>query len=660
MQYFYFSFLSNSILINTEEVLNKYSSVFYCLLISVLLLQTAVIMLLYRSNAGQKKERSLLEKSQEEYRSIFYSLQEGFALFRLITDSNGNLKEYYLIDVNPAFEAITGFKKEEIMGQDFYLLLPLIEAENIERFKKVALTGEPDCYESYMKNFGKYLFVNVYKPEQDKLAFVFSDITQRKKAEELMQRQHLSFEALFKNSSDAIVLFNHNHEVVDINERFTVLFGYDIGEIRGKEVDSLLAAGEKLAEANQLTSDLLGGHEVSMESIRYGSDGLPREVSVKGVPIILDSRIIGGYGIYTDISHRKKAEKEILYMNYHDQLTGIYNRRFFEEELRRLDTERNLPISIIMADVNGLKLYNDAFGHAEGDKLIIKSAEILKKECRADEIVARLSGDEFVILLPGTNSEAAEKIIKRIKAASSSIRLQSMELSISFGWATKKDAAIDINEILKRAEDNMYRNKLSESPNLKERAVRTIINSLHEKSKREERHSQRVSYLCEAIGIEMELSENEVNELKTLGLLHDIGKIAIDEIILNKPGRVTAEEKEEIKRHPEIGYRILSLVNDMAELAEYVLAHHERWDGGGYPKGLKGKGIPLQSRIIAVAESYDAMTSERPYRESLSKEYALEELKRNAASQFDPEIVRIFTEKVIKRISEDSVDINVT
>jgi HD-GYP domain-containing protein (c-di-GMP phosphodiesterase class II) len=147
----------------------------------------------------------------------------------------------------------------------------------------------------------------------------------------------------------------------------------------------------------------------------------------------------------------------------------------------------------------------------------------------------------------------------------------------------------------------------------------------------------------------MGMNKAALNELEMLGLLHDIGKIAIDKEILNKPGRLTKKEWNEVKRHPEIGYRILSSVNDMAELAEFILAHHERWDGEGYPKGLRGEDIPLQSRVLALADAYDAMTSERAYRRSLSESAAVEELEKNAGTQFDPEIVRIFIEKVIKK-----------
>jgi len=328
--------------------------------------------------------------------------------------------------------------------------------------------------------------------------------------------------------------------------------------------------------------------------------------------------------------------------------------------LKRLDTERNLPISLIMADVNGLKLFNDAFGHAEGDKLLVKAAEIIRKELREDEIVARIGGDELVILLPRTDSEEANGIVKRIRASISNIRLKSIELSISFGWDTKNSTDQDIIDILKSAEDSMYRNKLFESPDIREKRIRAIINFFYDNNSEEEQHSKRVSSLCEAIGAAMGMTGAALDELKTLGLLHDIGKIAVDKSILNKPDRLTKEEWNEIKRHPETGYRILSSVSDMTEIAEFVLAHHERWDGKGYPKGIKGEDIPLQARIAAVAGAYDAMTSKSAYRNPLPESIAAEEIEKNAGTQFDPEIVRVFINKVINKKVKTSVDIDVT
>ncbi|PZX04608.1 diguanylate cyclase (GGDEF)-like protein/putative nucleotidyltransferase with HDIG domain [Psychrobacillus insolitus] len=334
--------------------------------------------------------------------------------------------------------------------------------------------------------------------------------------------------------------------------------------------------------------------------------------------------------------------KEVLYLIYHDQLTGLYNRRFYEIELERLDTTRDLPLTMVMGDVNGLKLINDSFGHAMGDELLKKVAEVIKKGCRADDIIFRMGGDEFVILLPKTDAFEAEIIIKRITELSLLEKVGSINISISFGYETKNNEDDNIQDVFKKSEEHMYNNKLIESQSMRKNAVDMIIKTLHEKNKRLEEHSQRVSKLCERMGEVLELFEYQIEELKTAGLLHDIGKIAINENILNKPDKLTCSEWKEIKRHSEIGYRILSTANDMSKIAEYVLSHHERWDGKGYPRGLSGKGIPFESRIIAIADAYDAMISERLYSSALLPKAAAEELRKNAGSQFDPELVSLF------------------
>lgn len=355
-----------------------------------------------------------------------------------------------------------------------------------------------------------------------------------------------------------------------------------------------------------------------------------------------------------------KTNEGISYLSYHDVLTGLYNRRFYEEEIRRLDVARNLPLSIIMGDINGLKLINDAFGHHTGDKLLKVAATTIQAMCRMDDIIARWGGDEFVILLPKTKKNEAAEIVRRIKELYGEKEINGIEGSISFGWDTKAEVTEDILQILKNAEDYMYRNKTLENESVRSSMINTIVKTLHEKNPREEKHSKRVSQLCQDIGTAIGLSEIEVSKLKVGGLLHDIGKIAIEEGILNKPGKLTEQEWLEIKRHPEIGYRILSSCHEMLELTEGVLCHHEKWDGTGYPKGLKGEAIPRVARIIAVADSYDAMTSERSYRKALSEEIVLQEIRNNAGTHFDPEIVKLFIERVLGKpysIPEDKGEI---
>ncbi|TGE32191.1 HD domain-containing protein [Desulfosporosinus sp. Sb-LF] len=340
-------------------------------------------------------------------------------------------------------------------------------------------------------------------------------------------------------------------------------------------------------------------------------------------------------------------KQQIIYLSYHDKLTGLYNRRFFEERLKLLDTPANLPIAILMGDIDGLKVVNDAFGHDKGDELLIKAAASVQGACRRDDLIARWGGDELVILLIKTNNKEVEEIVNRIKDLNVNETVYSIQVSITFGWDTKHDTDQELQKVLKGAEDSMYRNKITQNQGTRGSIVNTIIKALHEKNPREEQHSKRVGEMCENIGQAMGLSEMEVNRLKTVGLLHDIGKIAIDEGILNKPGKLIEREWDEIKRHPEIGYRILGLSYEMLELADCILAHHERWDGAGYPKGLKGEAIPRVARIIALADSYDAMTSERSYRNALSEEEACLEIRRNAGTQFDPYLARVFVEQVL-------------
>ncbi len=351
-------------------------------------------------------------------------------------------------------------------------------------------------------------------------------------------------------------------------------------------------------------------------------------------------------GTIQDITKRKKTEEDLKYFSYHDQLTGLYNRKYYEDELSRIDVDENLPLSIVMADVNGMKVFNDAFGHKRGDALLKKAAELFQSVCEKKYILSRWGGDEFVLILPQTDANAASEFIDRVKSLLVHEYMNDINLSISFGCDTKKNTLEDIQSIQIKAEDNMYKQKMMEGESLRGNAITTIIRTLYEKNPREERHSSRVSELCQVIGKELKLSRIDIQKLKVVGMLHDIGKIAIEESILNKPGSLTKEEFEEVKKHPDIGFRILSSSFEMKELANLTLFHHERWDGKGYPQGLKGEEIPVLSRIISIADSYDAMTSDRPYRKALTKEEAIDQILENLGSQFDPRIAKAFVENI--------------
>ncbi|PKM91003.1 MAG: diguanylate cyclase [Firmicutes bacterium HGW-Firmicutes-12] len=362
------------------------------------------------------------------------------------------------------------------------------------------------------------------------------------------------------------------------------------------------------------------------------------------------------FSIGVDITERKKAEEKLLFLSYHDHMTGLYNRRFFEEEVKRLDKARNLPLTIVMADVNGLKLVNDSFGHAAGDELLKKAAKVIQEACRADDIIARVGGDEFALILPQTDRNSAENLIRRIRENIVKGNTNTYVLSISFGHATKSEVREDINEIFANAENYMYKHKAFESASMRSKTIEVIMNSLFEKSARESAHSKRVSQICELIALALNFDEDEINTIKIAGLVHDIGKISVDEKVLNKYGTLDEDEWIEIRKHPESSRRILSAVKEFAEISDYVVAHHERWDGMGYPNRLKGEEIPIESRIIAVADAYDAMTSQRSYRKPMSKKKAIDELKKNTGIQFDPEIVEAFLSIPNNAINSDTGD----
>jgi diguanylate cyclase (GGDEF)-like protein len=333
------------------------------------------------------------------------------------------------------------------------------------------------------------------------------------------------------------------------------------------------------------------------------------------------------------------AYQKVRYMSFHDSLTGLYNRVYLEQEMARLDTARQLPISFIMADLNGLKLVNDTYGHEKGDILLKTAAEVITRSCREEDIIARWGGDEFTILLPLTTFSEALTICNRISANCLKASFAEMPLSIALGVASKIDETTSQVEVLREAEDNMYKQKLTESRSTKSAVLRALLKTLAEKSFETEAHTRRMQEIAKKIGVNMLLPDAELSRLELLITLHDIGKINISEEILTKNTSLTTDEWEKIKRHPEIGFRLARATEEFAHVAEDILSHHERWDGAGYPRGLKGKDIPLLARITTVADAFEVMSNGRPYKAAMNNSEIVDEFIKCSGSQFDPELV---------------------
>ena len=388
------------------------------------------------------------------------------------------------------------------------------------------------------------------------------------------------------------------------------------------------------------------GYENS-EEVFWKADNTYFNVDYSAYPQVKNGTVIGGVITFNDITERKKREEEIEYLSCYDSLTKLNNRSCFENNKIKIDKPENYPLSVIFADLNGLKMTNDIFGHNVGDELIKKSAEVLKKACRKEDIISRVGGDEFIILLPKTEKDIAEQLTRLIKAEMSNSKVAAIRCSMALGVNTKTQERQVLDEIIADAENAMYKDKTMNRQSTNRDLINTIIETLHSRSPQEKQHSDNVQKLCSMMGKALKLSKPEIDKLERSAYLHDIGKITIDKDILSKK-ELSEEEKEKMYQHPVVGYRILNLFDETLDLAEYIYNHHERWDGLGYPRGVAKDEIPFISRIIAVVETYDRIvygySAIRDKDSKINKERAISIIEEGSGKQFDPKIVKVFLE----------------
>lgn len=343
------------------------------------------------------------------------------------------------------------------------------------------------------------------------------------------------------------------------------------------------------------------------------------------------------------------SREELMKLSYNDKMTGLKNRAYADMCFKKLDHKANAKYSVIMGDINGLKITNDTYGHKKGDELIKKMAEILEDSCSKGDIICRWGGDEFLILIEGKKHNYVENLIAEIKMkCEEGVKDFGFYVSMALGSANNSGMA-DSETVMKIAEQKMYRCKLIDVHSSRNATIKSLKKTLYEKHAETEEHTLRVKNLSLELGRKINLPRHKLEELELLSTLHDIGKIGIPEDILRKPGKLTDKEWIIMKSHTEIGYRIAKAVPELAYVADEILSHHEKYDGTGYPQGLKGEQIPVLSRVINIVDSFDVMTHRREYKEAKSVDYAVQELKRCAGTQFDPMLVEKFLELLEKQ-----------
>ncbi len=570
----------------------------------------------------------------------------------------------YVIDLD-TYEIlfINNFGKEQfgdVIGQICYKAIGPHIMSPCPSCKKEQLKHDVDTsihYERYNKKSEKWFQCqdNMIKWSDDRLVklHVAYDITDKKMMEQQLFVEKEQFKTTLLSVSDGIIATDDQSKITVINEVAQQLTGYSEDEAVGKYLDEVFVViNETTRESigNLAQTVLNSGQAMEIEgpALLITKDGLEISVDDGAAPIVnKQGKMTGVVIVFRDYSDKREKQRQVEFLSYHDYLTGLYNRRYLEDSMLRMDTPRSYPFSILVLDVNGLKLTNDAYGHNMGDQLIKAVAKVVRQACRRDDIMARTGGDEFVVLLPNTNSEEAVAIKNRINTLASEVKLDSVIISLAIGVATKTRETQDIQDVLKEADNNMYRNKVQHGKTMRNQTIETLLRNINSKYDREQIHTERVAQYCEAIAHALDLNQGQVNEINALAILHDIGKIAISPDILNKNESLTDKEWEIIRQHPLTGYNILKNVEEYANLAEAVLYHHERIDGSGYPSGLKGPEIPLYSRIIAIADAYEAMTALGSYQKPKTKEEAIAELRRCAGTHFDKELVEIFINDVL-------------
>lgn len=592
-----------------------------------------------------------LEASRLKYFHLFDLAPIGYAVLN---------SEGIIYDLNLKAAEMLGRNRSQLTAGRFSMFAA-IKQDSFNNFRqhlfRVFHEDKPhSCTVSFINpekketTVAKLLSTAIDDEKMGKVCFLsMTDITELTLTEQALKKSERRFRELFEHQSSGIIII----ELLDNNK------GFHIKDINSSGCNILNRSSELLVD-HKLTEVLTGFQEHKFISTlqRVWNNSEPEEFASQNyrdqhTEFWADYRVFklpsGELAlVFDDITEKKAYADQLKLMSMKDQLTGIYNRTYFEEELKRYTSSRDYPITIISADVDGLKLINDTMGHDKGDKVLRASAKVLQDSLRKSDILARTGGDEFTALLPFTDKKTGEIIVSRIKDKITKYNNEhdDLPLSISIGVGTAKSQSKDLNEVLKEADDLMYRDKLYRSLSTRSHVVQALLATLAERDFITEGHTQRLAEICKKIGQKAGLTSSQLSDLYLLTQVHDLGKVGIPDSMLFKKGPLTDEEWDIMRLHPEKGYRIAMSSPDLSGVADLILKHHERFDGNGYPLGIEGHNIPIECRILAVVDAFDAMTNERPYNTVKTKSEAIKELEINSGSQFDPSVVKYFLEVI--------------
>lgn len=554
-----------------------------------------------------------------------------------------------ILFLNKCYEEMYNIRLSDVVGKNYKEVLPKQMAEQYYRELEACIrSGEVYVSEQIINN--RWIQCNMFplfnqEREIVAVAGVAVDVTDKKEREQELEEQKGILRTIIDAVPEVIFYKDKSSRFIGYNKKFESYYNErGIYDILGKSDLEIYKDKEVAKQFIDFDQEVMRSREAKyFEQTFIQPNGERRIEENAKIPVIgKDGEVWGVVGLSRDVTEQKRLEAKLRRLSEIDALTGLYNRHSFEEKIKQYNTEAYLPLGIIMGDVNGLKLVNDTLGHLEGDKLLKGISKVLQDTCGQKGNVFRWGGDEFVILLPNCNEAMCEAVIDEIEQACKEDEQQFVQLSIALGETVKHTLEDNIYDYIVKVEKKVYRQKLLERKSVKNSMLDALRKTLEEKSMETNEHTSRVVSYALAIGKKMGFKKSELDDLVLSAQLHDIGKITISEELLLKQGELSEDEYEILKTHSEKGYRIIHACGELINVGKCVLTHHERWDGTGYPLGLKGEEIPLMARIISVVDAYDVMTHDRTYKKAKSKQMAIEELRRCSGSQFDPSIVDLF------------------
>lgn len=654
-------------------------------------------------------------------KTIEYELKASKEHLEKIMETPQNLivefdKDMKIKMFNRGCEEVTGYSRAEVIGKDWVeLFIPDRLKDTVRTlFEEVKSNRNivPSHYENPILTksgkeriiFWSYTNLTDEKGQLISVIAIGEDITIRKRAQQKIIDSEEKHRTFLENVPIHVGVTDESGKFIVWNQYSEKMFGYIKQEVLGRMVPGDLHETEQEAKGviDTVTNEGIFDEELNL----IHKDGRKIPVRLVVVPRVIDDKIVGFCGFAEDISKQRKTEKELLATKEKlesialiDPLTKLFNNRYIVDRLAS-EFERSkrslTSLSLLLIDMDYFKSINDKYGHEFGDKVLVQVAKLLKTELRANDIVARWGGEEFMVILPEVGRDNAilvsKKLLRVFKFKGFGDEKNIVNLKCSIGMVSyPEDPLFNPKEMIEAVEKSVFKVKTSGGDGMgsyiygllreddktavseKDRlldslkkkmeffaikgedsileAIYSLSKSLELKDHTTRRHADKTIHYAIKLAQRFGMSEQEIEDVKRAAILHDIGKLGIPDKILFKKGPLTKSEFEIVKQHPKIAAEIISTVDFLKNSIPFILHHHEQYNGSGYPDGLKGEKIPLGARIISVVDVYEALTSERPYHEALSKEEAIKEIQDNSGTQFDPKVVKEFID-LIKSESE--------